>query len=238
MREKLSAEEFDLNYQGVLKRLKSAAEKSGRDISEITLLAATKTVDADTINYAIEKGITHIGENRVQELLSKQELLRPAHSHFIGHLQTNKVKDIIDKVEMIESVDSIRLANEISKQAQKRGIIMDVLLEINIGGEESKSGFSPEDAEKAVGEVAKLDGIRVKGLMTIPPATDLPEESRKYFREMYKLFIDIRGKNIDNSSMSVLSMGMSNDFDIAVEEGANLVRVGTSLFGRRIYNNK
>ena len=236
--EKLSAEEFDLNYQGVLKRLKSAAEKSGRDISEITLLAATKTVDADTINYAIEKGITHIGENRVQELISKHGLLRPAHSHFIGHLQTNKVKDIIDKVEMIESVDSIRLANEISKQAQKRGIIMDVLLEINIGGEESKSGFAPEDAEKAVGEVTKLDGIRVKGLMTIPPATDLPEESRKYFREMYKLFIDIRGKNIDNSNMSVLSMGMSNDFDIAVEEGANLVRVGTSLFGRRIYNNK
>ena len=238
MMEKLSAEEFDLNYQGVLKRLKSAAEKSGRDISEITLLAATKTVDADTINYAIEKGITHIGENRVQELISKHGLLRPAHSHFIGHLQTNKVKDIIDKVEMIESVDSIRLANEISKQAQKRGIVMDVLLEINIGGEESKSGFAPEDAEKAVGEVTKLDGIRVKGLMTIPPATDLPEESRKYFREMYKLFIDIRGKNIDNSKMSVLSMGMSNDFDIAVEEGANLVRVGTSLFGRRIYNNK
>ena len=238
MMEKLSAEEFDLNYQGVLKRLKDAAEKSGRDISEITLLAATKTVDADTINYAIEKGITHIGENRVQELISKHGLLKPAHSHFIGHLQTNKVKDIIDKVEMIESVDSIRLANEISKQAQKRGIVMDVLLEINIGGEESKSGFAPEDAEKAVGEVAKLDGIRVKGLMTIPPATDLPEESRKYFREMYKLFIDIRGKNIDNSSMSVLSMGMSNDFDIAVEEGANLVRVGTSLFGRRIYNNK
>ena len=238
MMEKLSAEEFDLNYQGVLKRLKSAAEKSGRDISEITLLAATKTVDADTINYAIEKGITHIGENRVQELISKHGLLRPAHSHFIGHLQTNKVKDIIDKVEMIESVDSIRLANEISKQAQKRGIVMDVLLEINIGGEESKSGFAHEDAEKAVGEIAKLDGIRVKGLMAIPPATDLPEESRKYFREMYKLFIDIRGKNIDNSSMSVLSMGMSNDFDIAVEEGANLVRVGTSLFGRRIYNNK
>ena len=238
MMEKLSAEELDLNYQGVLKRLKSAAEKSGRDISEITLLAATKTVDADTINYAIEKGITHIGENRVQELISKHGLLRPAHSHFIGHLQTNKVKDIIDKVEMIESVDSIRLANEISKQAQKLGIVMDVLLEINIGGEESKSGFAPEDAEKAVRESAKLDGIRVKGLMAIPPATDLPEESRKYFREMYKLFIDIRGKNIDNSNMSVLSMGMSNDFDIAVEEGANLVRVGTSLFGRRIYNNK
>ncbi|MGN0492899.1 MAG: YggS family pyridoxal phosphate-dependent enzyme [Acutalibacteraceae bacterium] len=236
MMEKLSAEEFDLNYKRVLERLKGAAEKSGRDISGITLLAATKTVDADTINYAIKKGITHIGENRVQELLLKHSLLRPAHSHFIGHLQTNKVKDIIDKVEMIESVDSVRLAQEISKQAQKQGIIMDVLLEINIGGEESKSGFAPEEAENAVREVAKLPALRVKGLMAIPPATDLPEESRKYFRKMYKLFIDIRDKNIDNSSMSVLSMGMSNDFDIAAEEGATLVRVGTSLFGRRIYN--
>lgn len=238
MMEKLSAEEFDLNYERVLEKLEIAAEKSGRDKKEITLLAATKTVDPDTINYAIEKGITHIGENRVQELLSKHSLLKPAHSHFIGHLQTNKVKDIIDKVEMIESVDSLKLANEISKQALKRGITMDVLLEVNIGGEESKSGFTPEEVEKAVEEVAKLPAIRVKGLMAIPPAADLPEESRKYFRKMYKLFIDIQGKTIDNSNMSVLSMGMSNDFDIAAEEGATLVRVGTSLFGRRIYNNK
>ena len=238
MMEKLSAEEFDLNYERVLEKLEIAAEKSGRDKKEITLLAATKTVDPDTINYAIEKGITHIGENRVQELLSKHSLLKPAHSHFIGHLQTNKVKDIIDKVEMIESVDSLKLANEISKQALKRGITMDVLLEVNIGGEESKSGFTPEEVEKAVEEVSKLPAIRVKGLMAIPPASDLPEESRKYFRKMYKLFIDIQGKTIDNSNMSVLSMGMSNDFDIAAQEGATLVRVGTSLFGRRIYNNK
>ena len=238
MMEKLSAEEFDLNYERVLEKLEIAAEKSGRDKKEITLLAATKTVDPDTINYAIEKGITHIGENRVQELLSKHSLLKPAHSHFIGHLQTNKVKDIIDKVEMIESVGSLKLANEISKQALKRGITMDVLLEVNIGGEESKSGFTPEEVEKAVEEVAKLPAIRVKGLMAIPPAADLPEESRKYFRKMYKLFIDIQGKTIDNSNMSVLSMGMSNDFDIAAQEGATLVRVGTSLFGRRIYNNK
>ncbi len=236
MMEKLSAEEFDLNYKRVSERLKAAAERSGRDKDEITLLAATKTVDADTINYAIEKGITHIGENRVQELLSKHGLLKPAHSHFIGHLQTNKVKDIIDKVEMIESVDSLRLANEISKQALKHGITMDILLEVNIGGEESKSGFTPEELENAVREVAKLPAISIKGLMAIPPATDLPEESRKYFRKMYKLFIDIRGKKIDNSNMGVLSMGMSNDFDIAAEEGATLVRVGTSLFGRRIYS--
>ncbi len=236
MMEKLSAEEFDLNYKRVSERLKAAAERSGRNTEEITLLAATKTVDADTINYAIEKGITHIGENRVQELLSKHGLLKPAHSHFIGHLQTNKVKDIIDKVEMIESVDSLRLAKEISKQALKHGITMDILLEVNIGGEKSKSGFTPEELENAVREVAKLPAISIKGLMAIPPATDLPEESRKYFRKMYKLFIDIRGKKIDNSNMGVLSMGMSNDFDIAAEEGATLVRVGTSLFGRRIYS--
>ena len=235
MMEKLSAEEFDFNFERVLERLNTAAERSGRNIKDITLLAATKTVDADTINYAIEKGITHIGENRVQELLSKHGLLKPAHSHFIGHLQTNKVKDIIDKVEMIESVDSLRLANEISKQALKNGTEMDILLEVNIGGEESKSGFSPNELENAVEEIAKLPAIRVKGLMAIPPATDSPEESRKYFRKMYKLFIDIRDKKIDNSNMSVLSMGMSNDFDIAAEEGATLVRVGTSLFGRRIY---
>lgn len=235
MMEKLSAEEFDLNYKNVLERLETALKKSGRDKSEVTLLAATKTVDADTVNHAIDKGIEYIGENRVQELLSKHEYLKPVHSHFIGHLQTNKVKDIIDKVEMIESVHSIKLANEISKQAEKIGITMDVLIEINIGGEESKSGFSPEETEDALTEIAKLPNIKVKGLMCIPPATDLPEEARKYFRNMYKLFIDMRAKNIDNSSMSVLSMGMSNDFDIAAEEGATLVRVGTALFGKRIY---
>ena len=235
MMEKLSAEEFDLNYKNISQRLDRALEKSGRDKREVTLLAATKTVDADTINYAIDKGINFIGENRVQELLSKYDRLKPAHRHFIGHLQTNKVKDIIDKVEMIESVHSIKLANEISKQAGKIGITMDVLLEINVGGEDSKSGFSPEETENALTEIAKLPNIRVKGLMSIPPATDLPEEARKYFRNMYKLFIDMRAKNIDNSNMSVLSMGMSNDFDIAVEEGATLVRVGTALFGKRIY---
>ena len=236
MMEKLSAEEFDRNYKDVLDRLYAAAEKSGRSAEDVTLLAATKTVDADTVNYAIKKGITHIGENRVQELLSKYSLLNPAHSHFIGHLQTNKVKDIIDKVEMIESVDSLKLAKEISKQAGKCGIVMNILAEINIGGEESKSGFAPEDAENAVREIAKLPNIHIKGLMCIPPVANMPEEARKYFRKMYKLFLDIGAKNIDNSCMSVLSMGMSGDFDIAVSEGANLVRVGTSLFGKRNYN--
>ena len=137
---------------------------------------------------------------------------------------------------MIESVDSLKLAKEISKQAGKCGIVMDILAEINIGGEESKSGFAPEDAENAVKEIAKLPNIHIKGLMCIPPVANMPEEARKYFRKMYKLFLDIGAKNIDNSCMSVLSMGMSGDFDIAVSEGANLVRVGSSLFGKRNYN--
>lgn len=235
MTEKLSAEEFDRNYESVLERLAAASRRAGRSPDEITLLAATKTVDADTINYAVDKGITHIGENRVQELLSKFDSLKPVHRHFIGHLQTNKVRDIIDKVEMIESVDSLRLANEISKQAVRLERSVDVLLEVNIGGEPSKSGFAPEETESALREISRLPGIRVKGLMAIPPAADLPEETRKYFRNMYKLFIDMRDKKIDNSIMSVLSMGMSNDFDVAVEEGTTLVRVGTSLFGGRVY---
>ena len=236
MMEKLSAKEFDLNFELVNKTLQSALEKSGRRSEEVILLAATKTVDVDTINYAIEKGIAYIGENKVQELLSKNEAVNCAHKHFIGHLQTNKVKDIIDKVELIHSVDSIKLASEISKQAAKRNITMDVLLEINIGDEESKWGFDFSVAEQAVGEVAALPNIRVKGLMAIPPICNSAEENRKYFRKMYKLFIDIRDKKIDNVSMEQLSMGMSDDFGVAIEEGATLVRLGTALFGKRNYN--
>ncbi len=237
MMEKLSAEEFDINYEAVCSRVKSAVENRKVDNGEVILLAATKTVDVNTINYAIEKGITYIGENKVQELLSK-EGISSVTKHFIGHLQTNKVKDIIDKVSLIQSVDSVKLAKEISKQAQKNGITVDILLEVNIGGEESKWGFKPEETFNALNEIAVLDGLRVKGLMTIPPVCDSAEENREYFRKMYKLFIDIRDKKIDNSSMEILSMGMSDDFDIAIEEGANLVRVGTALFGRRIYNQQ
>ncbi len=194
MTEKLSVSELTENYGAVRKRLSEALERAGRRENEVTLLAATKTVDPETINRAIELG-----------------------------------------VEMIESVHSEKLAAEISKQACKAGIIMDVLLEVNIGYEESKSGFAPEETEAAVRKIAEMPGISVKGLMAIPPIDPLYENTRKYFRNMYKLFIDIGAKNIDNSSMSVLSMGMSNDFDIAAEEGATIVRVGTALFGKRIY---
>lgn len=236
MMEKLSANEFDINLQKVLNKFEVALKRVNKTANDVILLAATKTVDVDTINYAISKGISHVAENKVQELLAKHEGLHDVHEHFIGHLQTNKVKDVIDKVEMIQSVDSLKLAREISKQAVKRNITMDILLEINIGGEESKWGFCPEDAENVLTEISKLDGLKVKGLMTIPPICDNEEEIRKYFRKMYKLFIEIREKKLYNVSMDILSMGMSDDFDIAIEEGANLVRVGTALFGKRNYN--
>jgi pyridoxal phosphate enzyme (YggS family) len=234
--EKLSAKEFDENLEYVLNKFNNALQKANKTKDDVILLAATKTVDVDTINYAISKGVAYVGENKVQEVLAKHDNLTDVHEHFIGHLQTNKVKDVIDKVELIQSVDSIKLAKEISKQATKRGITMKILLEVNIGGEESKWGFKQDEVENAVREISNLSGIKICGLMTIPPICEEEHEVRKYFRQMYKLFIDIGSKNIDNSSMDILSMGMSDDFDIAIEEGANLVRVGTALFGKRNYN--
>lgn len=227
---------FDENYKEITENIARAAEKSGRKPQEITLLAATKTVDVDVINHAIVSGISYIGENRVQEFLSKYQDYAPVNKHFIGHLQTNKVKDIIDKVSLIHSVDSYHLAEEISKQAVKRGITVDILLEINVGDEQSKSGFSYDCAIASAEEIAKLDGVKIKGLMAIPPICENSEQNRPYFAKMKKLFIDIDNKKIDNSSMDILSMGMSDDYTVAIEEGANMVRLGTALFGRRNYN--
>lgn len=235
MMEKLSAKEFDQNLADVLERLDNALTKTGKTRDDIILLAATKTVDSETINYAISKGIVYIGENKVQELLSKENDISECHRHFIGHLQTNKVKDIINKVEMIHSVDSLKLAKEISKQAVKNQKTMNILLEVNIAGEESKWGFTAEETEQAVREISQLPNLKIKGLMAIPPVCNDAEENRQYFRLMKKLFVDIGTKNIDNSSMDILSMGMSDDFDVAVSEGANLIRLGTALFGKRIY---
>lgn len=236
MMEKLSAEEFDENYKRVRERINEAAARSGRAPEDITLLAATKTVDVDTVNYAIRSGITHIGENRVQELLSKEGGLLPVHRHLIGHLQTNKVKDIISHVELIQSVDSLHLAKEIEKQAERLDIDADILIEVNIGGEESKSGFAPDAAEEAIYEIAELDRVHICGLMSIPPICTEKDGNRKYFSKLNNMFLDIGAKKIDNSSMRILSMGMSDDYDIAVAEGATLVRVGTALFGKRNYN--
>lgn len=236
MTEKSSIDIFDNNFKKITENIARAAKKSGREPEDIILLAATKTVDVDVINYAISSGIDFIGENRVQEFLSKYDDYIPVHKHFIGHLQTNKVKDIVGRVELIHSVDSYRLAEEISRQSVKKGITTDVLLEINIGNEESKSGFCYDEVASAVEKIAKLDGIRVKGLMAIPPICENSEQNRPYFAKMQKLFIDIGHKKIDNSSMEILSMGMSDDYEVAISEGANMVRLGTALFGRRNYN--
>lgn len=235
MMEKLSAKEFDQNFESVISKFNKALKVAGKESKDVVLLAATKTVDVDTINYAINKGICYVAENRVQELLAKHGKLETVHEHFIGHLQTNKVKDVIEKVELIQSVDSFKLANEISKQALKQGKVMDILLEVNIGGEDSKWGFKPQDTLNAVKDISLLQGVRICGLMTIPPICETETQVREYFKKMYKLFIDIKTEKIDNSYMNILSMGMSDDFDIAIEEGANLVRVGTALFGKRNY---
>ena len=236
MTEKSSVEIFNENYAEIKKNIKAAAEKSGRREEDIILLAATKTVDVSVINHAVQSGIKYIGENRVQEFLSKKDALAECHRHFIGHLQTNKVKDIIGEVELIHSVDSIRLAKEISKQAQKINKTAEILLEVNIGNEESKSGFFEEEVYQAALEISKMPCIRIRGLMAIPPIIEDGGSNDKYFIKMNKLFIDIGTKKIDNSSMDILSMGMSDDYVAAIEHGANLVRIGTALFGRRNYN--
>ena len=236
MTEKSLTDRFDLNYAEIKQNIATAAIKSGRKFQDIMILAATKTVDADFINYAIEQGITYVGENRVQEFLSKDDAVsKNVHRHFIGHLQTNKVKDIVGKVELIQSVHSLKLAREIGKVSTKSGIITDILVEVNIGGEETKSGFAATEVVDAIDQMQQIDGIRVKGLMTIPPICDKKEDSRKYFDEMYKLFIEIRDKKLYNN-IEILSMGMSDDYDLAVECGANMVRIGTALFGARNYN--
>lgn len=227
---------FSENFSDITERIKAAAEKSGRKASDITLLAATKTIDADIINYAIENGIKVIGENRVQEFLSKEPYLNPkAERHFIGHLQSNKAKEIVGRVKLIHSVDSVKLAGVISKLSLEKNIVTDVLLEVNIGEEDSKSGFKKQEILKSLEEISKLGGIYVRGLMAIPPICVDNTKNRRYFEEMYQLFLYIRDKKIYNNSMDFLSMGMSDDFESAIEHGANIVRIGTALFGKRNY---
>ncbi len=207
------------------------AELGGR----ARLLAATKTVPPELINYAADCGVNLIGENRVGELLEKYEFLDRAklEIHFIGHLQSNKVKYIIDKVSMIHSVDSLSLAKEIEKQAAKRALIMPVLIEVNIAGEESKSGIRLEETDAFLENLEALPHLSVRGLMTIPPKTACPEENLQFFQKIYQKFIDIRTKKEDNRNWTVLSAGMSGDYLCAVNCGANLVRIGSAIFGAR-----
>ena len=226
------------NLKMIEENIAKASMEAGKKREDIIFLSATKTVDVQTINYAISKGLKYIGENKVQELLSKYENynLKDASLQFIGHLQTNKVKQIVGKVDIIQSVDSLKLASEISKQSEKIGKNTDIFIEVNIGNEQNKSGVSKDELEELLHQIAILNGVKVKGLMTIPPICDKKTEIRKYFSLMYKLFIDIKAKNIDNITMDFLSMGMSSDYYEAIAEGSNMVRIGSSLFGERIYN--
>ncbi len=232
-----SLSDVEYNYKLINERIAEAAVKSGRTRDDITFLAATKTVEAEVINYAISLGLDHIGENKVQELLSKYEKydLEHASLQFIGHLQTNKVRQIVDKVDLIQSVDSVKLASEISKQSLKIGKITDILVEVNIGREENKSGVMPEALDELLCQISGFEGISVKGLMAIPPICDSSQKISEYFHKMHNIFIDISTKKLDNISISILSMGMSADYSEAILEGANMVRVGSSLFGARNY---
>ena len=204
------------------------------------ILLATKTVPPELINFALDCGIDLIGENRVNELLEKYEFIDRSRTkiHFIGALQTNKVKYIIDKVDMIQSVDRTSLALEIERQAAKKGLVMPILAEINIGNEQTKSGIEPEKVEQFCEFLATLPHLKLCGLMAIPPKCEKSENNREYFCKMRKIFIDISGKNVDNSIMEVLSLGMSDDYLTAVECGSNLIRVGSAVFGKRIYPNQ
>lgn len=228
---------FDENYKIVCDKIQNATNSVGKNFEDITLLAATKTVPVETINYSFEKGIKYMGENRVQEFLSKEEALNKGfHRHFIGTLQTNKVKQIVGKVELIQSVDSVKLAKEISKQSVARNITSNVLIEINIGSEENKSGLDKSKINEILAEISEMNGIFVKGLMTLGPIFENNLQKSKFFEEMYKIYIDNRGKIKDNIDIGILSMGMSDDFDLAIKCGATMVRVGSALYGKRNYN--
>lgn len=224
------------NYKMVEQKVCEACEKAGRDRSEVTLIAVSKTKPVSMIQEAIEAGAQVFGENKVQELCEKYEVLpQSLHWHLIGHLQRNKVKYVVDKAELIHSVDSLRLAQEISKEALKKQLTVNILIEVNVAGEDSKFGITPEETEELIREIAKLPGISIKGLMTIAPYVEDPEDNRFVFRTLKKLAVDIKMKNIDNVHMDVLSMGMTNDYQVAIEEGATMVRVGTGIFGERNY---
>ena len=229
------------NLEIIRGNIAAAAEESGRGPEDITLMAVTKTVPAAVINHALSLGVDYMGENRVQELNSKYDELdrEGKHIHLIGHLQTNKVRQVVGRVEMIQSVDSIRVAKAIAERSCELGIVTDALIEVNIGYEENKSGIAPEQAYDLICQISEMNGIYIQGLMSIPPANCDIAQTIRYFDEIYKLFIDIRSKNTHNSNytMKHLSMGMSADYAEAIRHGSTMVRVGTALFGGRNYNH-
>lgn len=222
--------------QEVEKRIQAACDRAGRKREEVTLIAVSKTKPVETLQEAYALGVRIFGENKVQELTAKYEALpKDIHWHMIGHLQTNKVKYIIDKAELIHSVDSLKLAETIEKEAAKHDLIADILVEVNVAEEESKFGMKMEEVIPFVEKVSAFPHVRVRGLMTIAPFVEDPEENRSIFADLHKLYIDIKKKNHDNDTVSVLSMGMTNDYEVAIEEGATMVRVGTGIFGARNY---
>ena len=226
------------NLKLIRENISESAIKSGRNYEDIKLMAVTKTVPVEYINYSIDNcGIDLIGENKVQEFLSKKDTLHleGVEKHLIGHLQTNKVKKIVSLVDMIQSVDSVHLAEEISKQAVNNSIVSDILLEVNIGSEESKTGFDKGVFLESLSKISELPNLNVKGIMTIPPICDNEKELRKYFTTMSQYFNDIKETQYKNFNMEILSMGMSGDYELAIECGANLVRIGSLIYGARIY---
>lgn len=225
------------NLKNVEARVLAACSRAGRAREEVTLIAVSKTKPVSMIEELYQVGTRDYGENKVQELCDKYEVLpKDINWHLIGHLQRNKVKYVVDKACLIHSVDSLRLAETISQEAQKKGIAVPVLIEVNVAEEESKFGVKVEETEELIRQISGLPGIRVQGLMTIAPFVEDPEENRPVFSKLKKLYVDIKEKNIDNVSMNVLSMGMTNDYEVAIEEGATMVRVGTGIFGERDYS--
>lgn len=224
------------NLEQVQKNIRKACEASGRKYEDVTLIAVSKTKPVSLLMEAYECGCREFGENKVQELIDKYEVMpKDIKWHMIGHLQRNKVKYIVGKTALIHSVDSLKLAQEISKEALKKQVQVSILIEVNVAGEDTKFGVKPEETEELVREIALLPGICIEGLMTIAPYVDDPEQNRQYFEQLKQLSVDIKLKNIDNVNMNVLSMGMTGDYMVAVEEGASFVRVGTGIFGERLY---
>ena len=225
------------NLEKVKERVKLAAIRANRNPDDVMLIAVSKTKPAEAVKEVYDCGIRDFGENKVQEICMKKEILpEDINWHMIGHLQRNKVKMVIDKACLIHSVDSIRLAKQISEEAVKKNITVQILLEVNVAEEESKYGFSTEETEVVLREIAAMPNILVRGLMTSAPYTENSEENRQFFRTLKQLCVDLKAKNIDNTSMDYLSIGMTGDFEVAIEEGATHVRVGTAIFGERDYN--
>lgn len=225
------------NLDKVNENIKKACETAGRNPQEVTLVAVSKTKPLSDIEELMTYGVEEYGENKVQELCDKYEnISRPVNWHLIGHLQTNKVKYIVDKACLIHSVDSIHLAEEIEKQAAKKDVIANILIQVNIAHEDTKFGIDETNIYEIIDKIKDFKHIKIKGLMTIAPFVENPEENRVHFKKMKQLLLDIKSKNIDNIDMNILSMGMTNDYMVAIEEGATMVRVGTGIFGERNYN--